>query len=187
MSGLLGLIAQAKHAPFRALVLVDITPRWEAAGVERIIAFMHAYPQGFVTFEEAADAIARYLPHRAERKSPQRLRQLLVPSSEGRLRWHWDPRLLDRIATDSERHQTDLLAAARKVRVPTLLISGERSDIVSAATIQEFLHCVPHAVHVRVADATHMIVGDRNDAFTAAVERFITPLRDSRGSTRSTS
>ena len=187
MGGLLGLVAQAQHAPFRALVLVDITPRWEAAGVERIIAFMRAHPRGFASVDEAAEAIAHYLPHRAGRKSPERLRQLLVPSADGRLRWHWDPRLLDRVATDSERHQADLLAAAREVRVPTLLISGERSDIVSAATIQEFLHCVPHAAHVRVAQATHMVVGDRNDAFTAAVQDFIMPLRDSRGTTRSTS
>jgi len=186
MGGLLGLVAQAAHAPFRALVLVDITPRWENAGVERILAFMRAHPDGFGSVEEAADAIAHYLPHRAERKSPERLRQLLVARADGRLRWHWDPRMLDRIAADSEQQQAHLLEAARKVRVPTLLISGARSDIVSAATIEEFLACVPHAEHVSVAHATHMVVGDRNDAFTGAVRRFIEPLRSS-GSTRSTS
>lgn len=177
MGGLLGLIAQSRHDAFRALVLVDITPRWESAGVERILTFMRAHPDGFASFEEAADAIAQYLPHRRQRKSPQRLRSLLVKRADGRLRWHWDPRLLERIAGDSERQQTELLDAARGVRVPTLLISGEYSDIVSAATIDEFLRCVPHAQHVRVADATHMVVGDRNDAFAAAVEDFIRPLR----------
>ena len=185
MGGLLGLRAQAEHAAFRALVLVDITPRWEAAGVERILAFMRAHPEGFTSIDAAADAIAQYLPHRAERKSPERLRSLLVPKADGRLRWHWDPRLLDVIPDDGARQQEHLLEAARGVRVPTLLISGERSDIVSDSTIKEFLHCVPHARHVRVARATHMVVGDRNDAFTAAVEQFITPLRDSGRSTRS--
>jgi len=185
MGGLLGLVAQSAHAPFRALVLVDITPRWENAGVERILAFMRAHPDGFGSVEEAADAIARYLPHRSERKSPERLRQLLVARADGRLRWHWDPRMLDRIATDSEQQQVHLLEAARNIRVPTLLISGARSDIVSEATIEEFLACVPHAEHVSVAHATHMVVGDRNDAFTDAVRRFIEPLRSS-DATRST-
>lgn len=190
MGGLLGLVAQAAHAPFRALVLVDITPRWENAGVERILAFMRAHPDGFGSVEEAADAIAHYLPHRRERnragkERPDRLRQLLVPRADGRLRWHWDPRMLDRIATDSERQQSHLLEAARNIRVPTLLISGARSDIVSDATIDEFLACVPHAAHVRVAHATHMVVGDRNDAFTDAVRHFIEPLRP--GGIRSTS
>jgi len=180
MGGLLGLRAQADHAPFRALVLVDITPRWEAAGVERILAFMRAHPQGFASIEEAATAIALYLPHR-ERKSPERLRSMLVPIGNGRLRWHWDPRLLDSIGAAGINQQQHLLEAARQIRVPTLLISGERSDIVSDSTIEEFLHLVPHAQHVRVARATHMVVGDRNDAFTAAVEQFITPLHTSRG------
>jgi pimeloyl-ACP methyl ester carboxylesterase len=199
MGGLLGLMAQAGHVPseqaplFRALVLVDITPRWETAGVERILSFMRAYPQGFASLDEAAEAIAHYLPHRAvryrtEKGRPERLRKLLMPAGDGRLRWHWDPRLLERIATDSERQQVHLLDAARRIQVPTLLISGERSDIVSDSTIDEFLQCVPHAAHVRVAQATHMVVGDRNDAFAAAVENFIQPLRESANSIpRSTS
>jgi pimeloyl-ACP methyl ester carboxylesterase len=180
MGGLLGLVAQAEHEVFRALVLVDITPRWEAAGVERILTFMRAHPQGFANVEEASAAIAHYLPHRAQRKSPDRLRSLLVTDSGGRLRWHWDPRLLDTIAVDSEREQARLLDAARRISVPTLLISGERSDVVSDDTIAEFLRCVPHAQHVRVARATHMIAGDENAAFTTAVERFVAPLHNNR-------
>ena len=187
MGGLLALVAQAMHAPFRALVLVDITPRWESAGVERILKFMSAHPEGFESLDDAAAAIAHYLPHRAERHRQQpdrseRLRQMLVPLANGRLAWHWDPRMLDRITRDSESQQATLLDAARSVRVPTLLISGEASDIVSASTIEEFLACVPHARHVRVPKATHMIVGDRNDAFTDAVREFIEPLRISSSS-----
>ncbi len=135
MGGLLGLSAQAQAQALRALILVDITPRWEAAGVARILDFMRAHPQGFASLDEAAAAIARYLPHRSERKSPQRLRQMLIAGDDGRLRWHWDPRLLDYVAADSERQQAALLDAARRVDVPTLLISGARSDVVSAATI----------------------------------------------------
>ena len=95
-------------------------------------------------------------------------------------RWHWDPRLLDRIAANADAQQQRLIDAARRVRVPTLLISGAQSDIVSDSTIEEFFACVPHAQHVRVEKATHMIVGDRNDAFTDAVRKFVEPLRDSR-------
>ncbi|MBS0557869.1 MAG: alpha/beta hydrolase [Proteobacteria bacterium] len=178
MGGLLGLVAQAEHEVFRALVLVDITPRWEAAGVERILTFMRAHPQGFANVEEASAAIAQYLPHRVAAKSPERLRSLLVADTGGRLRWHWDPRLLDTIAAGSEREQMRLLDAARRIRVPVLLISGARSDVVSDDTIAEFLRCVPHAQHVRVDRAAHMIAGDDNAAFTTAVAHFITPLRD---------
>lgn len=179
MGGLLGIMAQAQAEAFRALVLVDITPRWESAGVERILAFMRAHPDGFDSLDAAADAIAHYLPHRRERRAPEKLRPLLVARADGRLRWHWDARLLDRIADDSERQQAALLDAARRIRVPTLLVSGANSDVVSDTTIAEFLCCVPHARHVRLADATHMVAGDRNDAFADSVHAFIEPLRTS--------
>ena len=177
LGGLIGLLAEALHAPlFRALVLVDITPRWESAGVERILDFMRAHPTGFDTLEQAAAAISVYLPHRRENKSPERLRSLLIKRADGRYRWHWDPRLLGRIAEDSERHQSRLLDAARLIRIPTLLLSGSESDVVSPSTIDEFLSLVPQAQHRVVPRATHMVAGDRNEAFTAAVLNFVRDL-----------
>lgn len=174
MGGLVGLAAEGAYAPlFRALVLVDVTPRWEPRGVDRILTFMRAHPDGFESLDAAAAAIAAYLPHRAERKSPDRLRSLLADHGDGRLRWHWDPRLIDELARGSESYQPLLLDAARSIRVPTLLISGGASDVVSRDTIEEFLALVPHARHVRVAGATHMIVGDDNAAFTQHVTEFL--------------
>jgi len=174
MGGLVGLAAEGACAPlFRALVLVDVTPRWEPRGVDRILTFMRAHPDGFESLDAAAAAIAAYLPHRPERKSPDRLRGLLADHGDGRLRWHWDPRLIDELARGSESYQPLLLDAARSIRIPTLLISGGASDIVSHETIDEFLALVPHARHVRVADATHMIVGDDNAAFTRHVAGFL--------------
>jgi pimeloyl-ACP methyl ester carboxylesterase len=177
MGGLVGLAAEHLHGPlFRALVLVDVTPRWETRGLDRILGFMRAHPDGFASIDEAAAAVARYLPHRAERKSPERLRALLADHGDGRLRWHWDPRLVDELATGSEAEQSRLADAARQLRIPTLLISGGASDIVSDETIAEFLSLVPHARHVSVPRATHMIVGDDNAAFTRHVADFLETL-----------
>jgi len=174
MGGLVGLAAEGEYAPlFRALVLVDVTPRWEPRGVDRILNFMRAHPDGFDSLDAAAAAIAAYLPHRRERKSPDRLRGLLADHGDGRLRWHWDPRLIDELARGSESYQPLLQDAARRIRIPTLLISGDASDVVSHDTIEEFLALVLHARHVRVADATHMIVGDDNAAFTRHVAEFL--------------
>jgi pimeloyl-ACP methyl ester carboxylesterase len=177
MGGLLGLLAEGE-APgrFEALVLVDITPRWDAGGVARILDFMSAHPDGFADLEHAADEIAAYLPHRRRRKSPQELSSLLVQRPDGRWRWHWDPRLMEEVARGGERHQPRLMQAAARVQAPTLLVSGGLSDLVSDATVDEFLQLVPHARHVRIADATHMVAGDRNDAFTGAILDFLTTL-----------
>ena len=182
MGGLLGLLAQGEGpadsaGPFRALVLVDITPRWESAGVERILGFMRAHPQGFASMDAAIEAIAAYLPQR-RRKTPEQLSSLLVPDPAGGLRWHWDPRLLDELAHQSERWQQRLAAAARRIRVPTLLVSGGRSDLVSHETVDEFLGLVPHARHVRIDEATHMVAGDCNDAFASAILDFLSAVGD---------
>lgn len=179
MGGLLGMVlaGEVRPVPFRAMVLVDITPRWETAGVERILGFMQAHPEGFADYAEAAEQIAAYLPQRRERKSEQQLRPLLREGSDGRLRWHWDPALLaGGVVDESERYQPRLLAAAAKIEIPVLLLSGARSDVVSRATVDEFLRLVPHARHVELPQATHMLAGDANDAFTSEVIHYVQNL-----------
>jgi pimeloyl-ACP methyl ester carboxylesterase len=173
MGGLLGIAAQARGGCFDALVLVDITPRWDAGGVARILDFMGAHPHGFASLEAAADAIAAYLPHRP-RKSAAALQAVLRQGGDGRWRWHWDPRLLNDIGRAGDAaQQAQLAEAARRITVPTLLVSGGRSDLIGDEHVAHFLELVPHARHQRIADATHMVAGDRNDVFTDAILGFL--------------
>ncbi|EQD40172.1 membrane protein containing Acyl-CoA dehydrogenase, partial [mine drainage metagenome] len=179
MGGLLGIAVAGdaqRPAPFSALALVDITPRWEAAGVARILDFMRAYPQGFADYDAAAVAVAAYLPQRGGRKGEERLRALLRRGADGRLRWHWDPALLDVVENEGRAQQQALLEATRRIRLPTLLVSGGLSDVVSATTVDEFMQLLPGAVHVNVPGATHTLVGDANDAFVAAIADFVRAL-----------
>ncbi|WP_184456829.1 alpha/beta fold hydrolase [Xanthomonas sp. F14] len=177
MGGLFGLLAEARWPGlFRAIVLVDITPRWDTAGVERILRFMTAHPDGFASLDAAADAIAAYLPQRP-RKTAEQLRALLRQRADGRWHWHWDPRLVDELAgQDPHAQQQTLLDAAARTRCPMLLISGGRSDLVTPDTIKEFLSIAPHAQHVHLPDATHMLAGDDNTTFTATVLHYLDAL-----------
>jgi pimeloyl-ACP methyl ester carboxylesterase len=172
MGGLTGLLAQAQQPRFAALVLVDVTPQWENAGAERIQRFMGAHPDGFADFDAAADAIAAYLPHRRERKRPEQLRHLLH-RRDGRLHWHWDPRLLSEFMLTGEALQGEVARAAQRIDIPVLLISGGRSDLVSDRTVDAFLALVPHARHERLPEATHMVAGDDNDAFADVLLRHL--------------
>lgn len=187
MGGLFGLLAESRWPGlFRAMVLVDITPRWETAGVERILRFMSAHPEGFDSLQNAADAISAYLPHRP-RKSGDGLRKLLHEGQDGRWYWHWDPRLIEELAGgDAGEQQRVLLDAAAQIRCPVLLVSGGRSDLVTPQTVAEFLSLVPHAEHLRLPEATHMVAGDENSAFTAAVLHYLDALPAARAVTAST-
>lgn len=154
-----------------ALVLVDVTPRVEPEGVKRIRDFMTSRPDGFATLEEAADAVAAYLPHRPRPKSYTGLEKNLRQGPDGRYRWHWDPKMMMHGAR--ERDPNRLLAAARAIRVPTLLVRGKLSDVVSDATQAEFMEAVPHAKFVDVTGAGHMVAGDQNDVFSKGIIDFL--------------
>jgi len=176
MGGLTGLMAQAEGRAFSAMVLVDITPRWEAAGVERILGFMNAHPDGFDSFEHAADQIADYLPHRRARKTPAQLAHLLSERADGRLQWHWDPRLMSEFIPGAGKLQAQIEAACSKLDIPVLLVSGGRSDLVTDRTVQHFLELAPHARHVQLPHATHMVAGDDNDAFADTLIEYLHTL-----------
>jgi pimeloyl-ACP methyl ester carboxylesterase len=165
---------------FSALVLVDITPRVDASGVANVLGFMRANAkEGFASVGEAAQAVAKYLPHRPRPRSHEGLKKNLRLSPDGRWRWHWDPRFLEGPrATGADRHAVEatLMEAARRIRIPALLVRGASSELVKEAHAKEFLELVPHADYVDVAGARHMVAGDRNDHFAAAVLSFIDRL-----------
>lgn len=174
LGGLAALIAEADHRVARALVLVDVAPTIEPEGVARIVSFMQARADGFASVEDAADAVAAYLPNRPRPKDLSGLARNLRLGPDGRWRWHWDPRFLHGPRPPSAAKNAEFLReAARKVRVPTLLVRGRRSDLLSMRGVEEFLELVPHAQFADVADAGHMVVGDRNDRFTETISRFV--------------
>lgn len=157
-----------------ALVLVDVVPRMEGSGVRRIVQFMQAHPNGFATLEEAADAVAAYRGQGRERPADLAgLRKNLRQRADGRWYWHWDPRILQPRDAQAMADYMGLFEAARAIRAPTLLVRGQRSDVVSAKGVAEFLELVPHAEFVDVAGAGHMVAGDDNDAFSAAIIDFL--------------
>ncbi len=159
------------------LVLVDIIPKMDPKGVAHIQGFMRARArEGFASVEEAADAIAAYLPHRPRPRSLAGLAKNLRLHADGRWRWHWDPRFLDGpcpVEHDWANLEPRLEAAARALPVPLLLVRGGGSELVSPETAQAFLATVPDGAYADIADARHMVAGDRNDAFGEAVITFL--------------
>jgi pimeloyl-ACP methyl ester carboxylesterase len=163
----------------RGIVLVDVTPRLEIGGVMRILGFMSARPDGFASIEEAADVVAAFLPHRPRPRDLSGLAKNLRLHADGRHRWHWDPALMETWnperfdPEEGRRLLAERLAAARRLRVPVLLVRGRMSDVVSEEGVREFLEAVPAASFVDLKSAGHMVAGDRNDAFTEAVLVFV--------------
>jgi pimeloyl-ACP methyl ester carboxylesterase len=187
--------APTSHPIGRALVLVDVAPRSEQEGVQRIGAFMTQNIDGFDSLEQVADAIASYNPHRPRPTNLEGLKKNVRQRDDGRWYWHWDPafvgasfkeagvdggsieeQLAARDETRSVLQPNRLHAAAEHLTVPVLLVRGRMSDLLSEQGAQELLEIVPHAHYADVAGAGHMVAGDRNDAFNDAVLSFLDAL-----------
>ncbi|KZM48239.1 alpha/beta hydrolase [Labrenzia sp. OB1] len=184
LGGFAGMLAEGRvnTGGLAALVLVDITPRIDMGGVSKILGFMgDRVEEGFASVEEASDAIARYLPNRARPKDLSGLSKNLRLHDDGRLRWHWDPAFLQsrqhQDAEVSASVQEEVLAATSNLTLPVLLIRGQNSELVSLDHVREFRERVPHARFTDIRDAGHMVAGDRNDVFAAAVEEFLLDLK----------
>ncbi len=175
LGGALALIVASRNAvPLRAIVLVDMALRTDEAGVERILAFMQGNAGGFASLDEAADAVAAYLPHRERPTSMNGLKKNVRRREDGRWYWHWDPLMLERLNVRQARASGVLQRAAASLALPVLLVRGGESDVVSEEIAREFLDAVPHARYADVTGARHMVAGDENDAFTAAIVDFLT-------------
>ncbi|WP_067975652.1 alpha/beta fold hydrolase [Mycolicibacter icosiumassiliensis] len=174
MGGLTGILVADEAGPQRVtkLVLVDVVPRYEKDGSARIRDFMFGHIDGFDSLEQAADAVAAYLPHRAKPRSPEGLKKNLR-LRDGRWYWHWDPALMTKPGDDPALRTEKIEAAAMGLQIPILLVRGKLSDVVSAEGVADFLSKVPGARLVELSDAGHTAAGDDNDAFSAAVVEFV--------------
>jgi pimeloyl-ACP methyl ester carboxylesterase len=175
LGGLTALLAEGESPGFAsAVVLVDIATTSQMKGIRRIVDFMSQRPEGYASLEEVADVIAAYQPQRKRPPSLEGLAKNVRKGADGRYRWHWDPLFLTHSTPENSVLRPDRLrAAARALRVPTLLVRGKLSDVVGEEDVQHFRELVPHAEYVDVRDAGHMIAGDSNDVFTQAVVGFL--------------
>ena len=183
LGGLAGLLAEGTLAQgsFASLTLVDIAPRMEPDGVMRVVGFMDQHVDtGFASPDEAAEVIARYMPHRGKRGGSAGLRRYLRQKEDGRFYWHWDPAFIRNIMAakrsnpENQEHQFEQLSkAAARLTLPLHLIRGAASDLVSEEAVAHLRQISPHAEYTNIAGATHMVVGDANDAFSTAILDFL--------------
>ena len=75
-----------------------------------------------------------------------------------------------------------LEACAVALDLPTLLVRGGLSDVLSEAGAAEFLALCTQSEYVNITDAGHMVAGDRNDIFGRAVIDFLTRTVPAAGS-----
>lgn len=173
LGGATSIVAIDRGLRPAGLVLVDIVPDPDPRGIDRIVSFMRGHLDGFATVDEAVAAVAAYNPQRAAPPEGSGLMKNLREGEDGRLRWHWDPRII----ADAPAHHHGVVqhaaqALAALPDLPVLLVRGLSSDVVSDAGVEAFRLMLPRLELLDVAGAGHMVAGDRNDAFNDGVIAF---------------
>lgn len=181
LGGLASLYLTARHPEIcAALMLVDVAPRLETDGVRRIRDFMSRH-ESFGTLDDVVAALREYNPNRPpDSIRSESLMRNLRQRPDGRYEWHYDKYFRTPIPEGSEYQSRiggltheELLADARRVRCPTLVVRGAMSDVLSEEGVRELLETIPHAEAATVERAGHQVAGDRNDAFLVAVTPFL--------------
>lgn len=172
LGGLTAMAAACQAPTPRAIVLVDVVVQMANEGIERIVNFMSANPEGFASLAEVADAISAYYPERPRPARLDGLRKNLRETGDGRFRWHWDPAFL----ADGHDHGSvgAMIDGAGWTRtVPTMLVRGMKSDIVTDEGVADLERRIARLEVADIGEAGHMVAGDRNDLFNAAVIEFL--------------
>lgn len=159
----------------RALVLVEIAPKIDQSGAAQVRWFMQSSTAGFADIDEAVSALESYRRD-GMRKDPEQVRRSMRRSEDGRWYWRWDPRLANGTAAAAERLESELSEAASRLTCPLLLIRGEHSNIVREEHAAHLKSLVSGVRIVSIPGAGHMVSGEDNDPFDAAILEFLREL-----------
>ena len=195
LGGISGMIAAGelgKNA-FEALVLVDITPKMDERGVEKIVSFMgQDLEHGFESLEAAAQSIATYLPHRKPSKNLDGLKKNLRLGEDGRYRWHWDPKFMTGTSRSSASKDPDRLSQQFEVfskgiqqnlvpklaelkNLPILFVSGEKDQKYQKIGV-ELAKSSSVVLAQVVVDAGHRVPWENPKQFVQTLGKFINSL-----------
>ena len=163
-----------------AIALIDIGHRLEDEGVARIVEFMQRH-ESFATLDEAAAAIAEYLPGR-KKQSPARLTRNLRQRPDGR--WEWK-HALGRGLRDANSEDPDFKPGdwrgltdgmddeLTRLTCPVLVLRGQRSDVLSDEGAQEVAALIPNARVATISAAGHLAAGDNPESTVSLVRGFL--------------
>src|SRR5690606_38834457 len=104
---------------------------------------------------EEAIAHAAVLRPRRDPPKPASLARHLRMDDDGRLRWRWDPKVIGGVGVGDSLARLE--EAAAKVKLPTLILRGGESMVVSHDTAERLKGLIEGAELVDVQGAGHLV------------------------------
>ena len=154
------------------LVLVDIAPEIDRAGVQRIQEGTRQQDV-FATAEEALAQSAKANPIAPAGELEHRVRNNLMLQDDGTWTFRYDRGLRNGERPLDRPPAEDGWAACRAIAAPTLFIRGAQSDLITPELAERMGSEIPDCSVVEVDPSGHSVPLDNPDGFATAVLPFV--------------
>ncbi|MEE4206463.1 MAG: alpha/beta hydrolase [Erythrobacter sp.] len=176
MGGLMTMLMAAKDAAegrkrIAAVVLNDIGPQIEAAGLERISGYVgqgRSYPTWIHAARSLCEVHGEAFPDYDLERWLDMAKRIMVVSQNGRIAYDYDMAIAEPFAKPGNAAPADLWSAFDALSgTPMLLLVGELSDLISPATVRGMQERNPAMTTVTVPRVGHAPTLDEPEARTA--------------------
>jgi pimeloyl-ACP methyl ester carboxylesterase len=173
MGGRIAIKYAADHAArLERLVIVDIGPDINLAGLQRVRDMMANAPERIESEEWAVEYIRRANPLQDVDMLRERVRHGLRRAPDGELTWKYAKGLRD-MMREGRRDAVDLWEPLPRIPCPTLIVRGAESDILSAEVAKKMAERLPDGRVVEIAGAGHTVPADRPEEFVRQIRAFL--------------
>ena len=159
----------------KALIIVDAGPENVRAGTQNIRNFVEQEDE-LDSIDAFVERVIKYNP----RRDPIQIRGSIVNNLKqlptGKWTWKYDKllRSAGRMGRKQEPEVTDRLwKYVESLSCPTLVVKGDRSDVIAAGTADQMHKRIPGGKIAIVENAGHLVMGDNPSGFERAVTTFI--------------
>ena len=173
MGGLVSIgYAGKRPAALAKLVIVDIAPEIDVEGLKRIQAGV-VRSDVFESIDEAYARARTDNPIPPDDQLRHRVEYSMMRRDDGKFTYRYDRALRDPANPRKGIPPDDGWRLVANIDVPTLLVRGEVSDILSKPVAERMAKAIPNCRLVEVAGSGHPVPLDKPDAFLDAVATFL--------------
>jgi pimeloyl-ACP methyl ester carboxylesterase len=170
------LLTRRDPSRLRALVVVDVGPEVSDRGREVIAGFVQAN-QEFDDLEHFVANVRKYDPYRSREHIERTVKYNMLQRADGKYVSKCDatPRRLGLVRASGPLENITL-DDARAFDLPTLLVRGADSRILTADAAERFRDALPQGTLVTVPNCGHNVHGQNTKGFIEALEGFLAGL-----------
>ncbi len=173
MGGRIAIQYAGEHAArLERLVIIDIGPDINLAGLQRVRDMMANAPERIESEEWAVEYIRRANPRQDPDLLRERVRHGLRRQPDGELTWKY-ARGLREMMRAGRRDTVDLWEPLPRITCPTLVVRGAESDILAPDVAKKMAERLPDGRLVEIAGAGHTVPVDRPQEFVREIRGFL--------------